>query len=118
LVERAAQLERLFADGLARELAGVSAVREIRIKGMMIGIELDRPCTTLPAKALEQNLLINVTADSVIRLLPPLIMSDTEANQIGRSSPSASRTLISSPSRVAGMVSTPYYDISLSVCSG
>jgi acetylornithine aminotransferase len=82
LVERAAQLERLFADGLARELAGVSAVREIRIKGMMIGIELDRPCTTLPAKALEQNLLINVTADSVIRLLPPLIMSDAEANQI------------------------------------
>ncbi len=48
----------------------------------MIGIELDRPCQSLVARALEQKLLINVTAEKVIRLLPPLILSDDEADQI------------------------------------
>jgi acetylornithine aminotransferase len=48
----------------------------------MLGIELDRPCGDLVSHALEQGLLINVTADSVVRLLPPLIISDAEADQI------------------------------------
>jgi acetylornithine aminotransferase len=48
----------------------------------MIGIELDRPCGDLVSKALEAGLLINVTAGNVIRLLPPLVMNDEEADQL------------------------------------
>jgi hypothetical protein len=60
---------------LARRLAGVAGVREIRGQGLMIGIELDRPCGDLVRQALaEQKFLINVTSDTVVRLLPPLVM--------------------------------------------
>lgn len=65
--------------GFERELAGVSGVKAIRGVGMMIGIELDRPCGELVKTALVAHLLINVTADSVIRLVPPLIMNADEA---------------------------------------
>ena len=58
------------------------AVRDIRGKGLMLGIELDRPCAELVALALEAGLLINVTAERVIRLLPPLIIDRPEADQI------------------------------------
>ena len=57
-------------------------VNDIRSKGLMIGIELERPCGELVGKALEQGLLINVTAERVIRLLPPLVMTEQEADQI------------------------------------
>ncbi|WP_124951021.1 acetylornithine transaminase [Sulfuriferula thiophila] len=68
--------------GFERELAGVSGVKAIRGVGMMIGIELDRPCGELVKTALAAHLLINVTADSVIRLVPPLIMNADEAAQL------------------------------------
>ncbi len=68
--------------GLARELSGVAGVAEIRGMGLMIGIELDRPCGELVKQALAAGLLINVTQDSVIRLLPPLVLSSAEADQI------------------------------------
>lgn len=68
--------------GLRRELAGVAGVVEIRGMGLMIGIELDRPCGELVKQALAAGLLINVTQDRVIRLLPPLILSAAEADQI------------------------------------
>ena len=68
--------------GFERELAGVSGVKAIRGVGMMIGIELDRPCGELVKTALVAHLLINVTADSVIRLVPPLIMNADEAAQL------------------------------------
>ncbi|MCG5512709.1 acetylornithine transaminase [Ectothiorhodospira shaposhnikovii] len=58
------------------------AVRDIRGKGLMLGIELDRPCAELVGLALEAGLLINVTAERVIRLLPPLIIDRPEADQI------------------------------------
>ena len=61
---------------------GRVVVNDIRSKGLMIGIELQRPCTQLVGKALDQGLLINVTAERVIRLLPPLILTDQEADQI------------------------------------
>ena len=48
----------------------------------MIGVELNRPCKSLFAAAMAKGLIINVTADSVVRLLPPLIMSDSEADQV------------------------------------
>ena len=76
-----AQGERIRA-GLARELAGCQGVKDIRGKGLMIGIELDRPCGELVKQALEARLLINVTQDTVIRLLPPLILNAAEADQI------------------------------------
>ena len=57
-------------------------VNDIRGQGLLIGIELDRPCTELVGMALEQGVLINVTADNVIRLLPPLVISDDEASEI------------------------------------
>ena len=65
-----------------REGTECTVVNDIRSKGLMIGIELERPCTQLVGKALDQGLLINVTADRVIRLLPPLILTDQEADQI------------------------------------
>ncbi len=61
---------------------GVSGVVTVRNAGLMIGIELDRPCGELVKLALEAGLLINVTADSVIRLLPPLVMTQDEAQQL------------------------------------
>ncbi len=79
LMARAAQLgDKLRAD-FAQALAGEKAVVSIRGAGLMIGIELDRPCGVLVSQALEQGLLINVTADAVVRLLPPLTFSDAEA---------------------------------------
>jgi len=82
LVTRAAQLGERIREGLARGLPPAAGVREIRGRGLMIGIELDRPCTDLVQRALERGLLINVTAERVIRLLPPLILSDAQAERI------------------------------------
>jgi len=71
-------IRRLFAEALA----GVRGVKEIRGCGLMIGIELDRPCGELVGTALAAGLLINVTADKVIRLLPPLIFNENEAREL------------------------------------
>ncbi len=80
LMANAAAIGRFHARRTARRGSPASAgVKEIRGKGLMIGIELDRPCGDLVKHALERGLLINVTADSVIRLLPPLVMSKAEA---------------------------------------
>ena len=76
----------LLGDRLRAEfrsaLTGCAMVRDIRGSGLMIGIELDRPCGELVQRAAARGLLINVTADSVIRLLPPLILGDAEAEQL------------------------------------
>ena len=57
-------------------------MKEIRGQGLMIGIELDRPCGVLLQRAADAGLMISVTADSVIRLLPPLIITSDEAAQL------------------------------------
>lgn len=67
---------------LAQELAGLPGVAQVRGRGLMLGIELARPCAVLALRALEAGLLINVTRDRVIRLLPPLVLSRAEADQI------------------------------------
>jgi len=67
---------------LQSRLGGVKGVVTVRGQGLMLGIELDKPCGALVAKALEKGLLINVTADNVVRLLPSLIFSETEAQQL------------------------------------
>ena len=82
LLAHAETLGRFLRDGFAARLAGAPGVKAIRGQGLMLGIELDRPCGDLVKLALAQGLLINVTADSVIRLLPPLIMSQDEAQQL------------------------------------
>ncbi|MGC8730967.1 MAG: aspartate aminotransferase family protein [Halothiobacillaceae bacterium] len=82
LVARAAQLGTRIREGLAARLEGVRGVVEVRGLGLMIGVQLDRPCGDLVKQALARGLLINVTADSVIRLLPALIMSDAQADQL------------------------------------
>ena len=60
----------------------MTGVTEIRGAGLMIGIELDHPCGVLLGRAMEAGLLLSVTADSVIRLVPPLILSEAEAAEI------------------------------------
>jgi acetylornithine aminotransferase len=82
LLANAAAMGTLIDAGLRHALAGVAGVREIRCKGLMIGIELDRPCGDLVKRALDAGLLINVTHDNVIRLLPPLVITRDEAAQI------------------------------------
>jgi acetylornithine aminotransferase len=79
---RAAELGARMLAGFRTNLAGVPGIREIRGRGLMLGIELDRDCAVLVTRAMQRNLLINVTADRVVRLLPPLIMSDAEADHV------------------------------------
>ena len=82
LLEHAARMGEVIQGGLKRELAGVAGVKEVRGMGLMIGVELDRPCAAIVKRALDAGLVINVTADKVIRLLPPLVISEAEARQV------------------------------------
>ncbi|MDF2463658.1 MAG: putative acetylornithine aminotransferase (acetylornithine transaminase) [Ramlibacter sp.] len=82
LLENAATVGNQLRGALAREIGGLPGVKEIRGQGMMIGVELDRNCTVLTARAAEAGLLISVTADNVVRLLPPLIMNQGEADEV------------------------------------
>ena len=81
-VANAAKLGEHMLVGFSAALADLDGVTDIRGLGLMIGIELDRPCSELVSKAVEQGLLINVTADRVVRLLPPLILTDKQADII------------------------------------
>ncbi len=82
LGKRAAQLGARMLTGFRQELAQTAGVKAIRGLGLMLAIELDRPCKELMQAALARGLLINVTIDKVIRLLPPLILNDEEADRI------------------------------------
>ena len=82
LIERAGTLGTRFLDSFAERLGSLQGIRSIRGSGLMIGIELDRPCGELMQRALEQKLLINVTAGSVVRLLPPLILDEEQVDEI------------------------------------
>ena len=82
LMARAENTGAAIREGLAGALSDVSGVVEIRGLGLMIGIELDRPCGELVGKGLEAGLLINVTADKVVRLLPSLVFTDAETNEL------------------------------------
>jgi len=82
LPERARDLGNSIADDLREKFAGNPHVLEVRNLGLMIGIQLDRPCGAVVGQALEQGLLINVTADSTIRLLPPLVLDDKDARRL------------------------------------
>lgn len=82
LCRNATEIGEHIRASLKRMLAETPGVREIRGQGLLIGIELDRPCGALVKTALNAGLLINVTADNVVRLVPPLIISRAEADQL------------------------------------
>ena len=82
LLANAASVGAALMAGLKRELEGVAGVADIRGQGLMIGIELDRPCGVILNRACEAGLMLSVTADKVIRLVPPLILNADEAAQI------------------------------------
>jgi acetylornithine aminotransferase len=82
LCDNAKTMGSYLREGFAKQLANVSALKDIRGQGLMIGIELDHNCSQLVSDAREQGMLINVTSESVVRLLPPLILNKDEADQI------------------------------------
>jgi acetylornithine aminotransferase len=82
LLANAAEIGALLKASLEHELADVSGVVEVRGQGLMLGIELDRPCAALLGRAADAGLLISVTAERVVRLLPALILHRDEAEQI------------------------------------
>jgi acetylornithine/N-succinyldiaminopimelate aminotransferase len=84
LIDNAAAVGERIKSGLQREWAGLKGIVEIRGQGLMMGIELDRPCGELLQRAANAGLLISVTADSVVRLLPPLIMTPAEGDEVVR----------------------------------
>ena len=82
LLQHAQRAGDIIRNGLKSQLAGVAGVVDVRGKGLMLGVELDRPCGVLVERAIAAGLLINVTAEKVIRLLPALIISESEAGQL------------------------------------
>ena len=82
LLENASRIGTYLKNGLQHELGAMPGFKEIRGNGLMIGIDLDRPCGPLMGQALQAGLLLSVTADSVIRLLPALIMTEKEADEV------------------------------------
>jgi len=82
LLENAASVGAALKAGIENELSGVPGFVEVRGQGLMLGIELDRPCGVLLNRAAEAGLLLSVTADRVIRLVPSLILTADEAAQI------------------------------------
>jgi acetylornithine aminotransferase len=81
LLENAVRVGDAIRNGLAAALQGIAGVTEVRGMGMMIGVELDRPCGDIARTALERGLVVNVTAENVIRILPPLVMNADEGRQ-------------------------------------
>ena len=82
LLDNAATVGAYLKDALQAGLEGVQGFREIRGQGLMLGIELDKPCGALLAQGAERGLLFSVTAERVVRLVPPLILRQQEADEI------------------------------------
>ena len=82
LRENAKKMGDLIVAELKTALADVAGVRTIRHAGLMIGVELEKPCTELVKIGLEAKILINVTAENVVRLLPPLVINEAEAREL------------------------------------
>ena len=82
LLANAERVGGVIRAGLNEAFGGAGGVKEIRGMGMMLGVELDRPCLELVRDALAAGLVINVTAENVIRMLPPLVMSEAEGRMV------------------------------------
>ena len=94
LCAHAEKMGELIKLGFQTEFADTPAVKVVRNAGLMIGIELDRPCGELVKLALEAKLLINVTADKVVRLLPPLVIKQDEAQELVKRLSSVLKTFL------------------------
>ncbi|MBK8322585.1 MAG: aspartate aminotransferase family protein [Betaproteobacteria bacterium] len=106
LLANAERMGGIVMQGVREALAGVAGVKEIRGRGLMIGVELDRPCGEIVPRALAAGLVLNVTAERVIRLLPPLVIDESEAREIvARLAPVVTAFLRESPA--AGGAGTP-----------
>ncbi|MCU0938813.1 MAG: aspartate aminotransferase family protein, partial [Burkholderiaceae bacterium] len=97
LMENATARGAQIRAGFEREFKGLAGVKSVRGQGLMLGIELDRPCGEIVKQALAAKLLINVTQDSVIRLLPPLIINAREADEIVARLAPLVRAFVSAP---------------------
>ena len=84
LVNRAGELGNRIRDGFRNSLHNQPGIKDIRGRGMMMGIELDTPCAELVSKALAEGVLLNVTAGNVVRLLPPYILTNEQADDLVR----------------------------------
>jgi acetylornithine/N-succinyldiaminopimelate aminotransferase len=82
LLEHARRMGELIKSGLRSGLSGVEGVKDVRGMGLMLGVELDRPCGEIVKRALAAGLVSNVTADKVIRILPPLVIQEAEAKEL------------------------------------
>jgi acetylornithine aminotransferase len=84
LLDNAERVGALIRRGLSEALGGAKGVAEVRGMGMMIGVELEEPCGELVKAGLDAGLIINVTADKVVRIMPPLVMSEAEGAEVVR----------------------------------
>ena len=101
LLANAAKMGELMQNGFRVSLAGVAGVKEIRGMGLMMGIELDRPCADVVKLGLDAGVFTNVTQDSVVRILPPLIINDMEAKEIVMRISSAIKSFLAMPANAA-----------------
>jgi acetylornithine aminotransferase len=101
LMQNAAARGEQIRAGFEAAFAGVAGVRAVRGQGLMIGIELDRPCADLVKQALAARLLINVTQDSVIRLVPPLVLTPAQADEIVARLAPLVRAFVGAPAHAA-----------------
>ena len=97
LMENAVKTGAIIREGMAAALSGTPGLKQIRGMGLMLGIELDRPCGELVDIARDAGLLINVTVENVIRLLPPLVLSGAEAQEIVERLASLVKTFLGKP---------------------
>jgi acetylornithine aminotransferase len=101
LLANATAMGVVIADGLKAALAGVAGVVEVRGQGLMLGLELNRSCGEIVEMALQDGLLTNVTQDSVIRILPPLIINESEAREIVKRLSAVVKRLLAKPSGIS-----------------
>ena len=101
LLANAAKMGELMQHEFKSSLAGVGGVIEIRGMGLMMGIELDRPCADVVRLGLDAGVFTNVTQDSVVRILPPLIINEIEATEIVMRISSAIKSFLALPAKVA-----------------
>ena len=101
LLENSVKMGAIIRDGFRHALSGVAGFREFRGMGLMMGIELDRPCADIVRMALDADIFVNVTQENVIRLLPPLIINEAEANEIVKRLVPVIRAFLAQPQQAA-----------------
>jgi acetylornithine aminotransferase len=101
LLEHAGRMGEVLKSSLQQALSGVAGVKEIRGMGLMLGVELDRPCGEIVKRCLDAGLVTNVTADKVIRILPPLVIDEAQARQVAEILSGVVKAFLAQPSAAA-----------------